>query len=65
MVTAEDLAQGSLYPPLKRIRDVSARIGAAVALVARDAGLAGHGVPDDALAFVREQMYQPVYRDYA
>jgi malate dehydrogenase (oxaloacetate-decarboxylating)(NADP+) len=64
MVTAEDLAQGSLYPPLKRIRDVSARIGAAVALVARDAGLAGHAVPDDALAFVREQMYQPVYRDY-
>jgi malate dehydrogenase (oxaloacetate-decarboxylating)(NADP+) len=65
MVTAEDLAQGSLYPPLKRIRDVSARIGAAVALVARNAGLAGHAVPDDALAFVREQMYQPVYRDYA
>jgi malate dehydrogenase (oxaloacetate-decarboxylating)(NADP+) len=65
MVTAEDLAQGSLYPPLKRIRDVSANIGAAVALVARDAGLAGRTVPDDALAFVREQMYQPVYRDYA
>jgi malate dehydrogenase (oxaloacetate-decarboxylating)(NADP+) len=64
MVTAEDLAQGSLYPPLKRIRDVSAAIGAAVALVARDAGLAGREVPDDALSFVKEQMYQPVYRPY-
>jgi malate dehydrogenase (oxaloacetate-decarboxylating)(NADP+) len=64
MTTAEDLAQGSLFPPLKRIRDVSANIGAAVARVARDAGLAGCTVPDDTLAFVRGQMYEPVYRKY-
>jgi malate dehydrogenase (oxaloacetate-decarboxylating)(NADP+) len=33
-VTEDDLQQGSLYPPLKSIRDVSAHIAAAVAAVA-------------------------------
>ena len=35
-----DLRQGSLYPPLKNIRDVSAHIAAAVAAVAYREGLA-------------------------
>jgi malate dehydrogenase (oxaloacetate-decarboxylating)(NADP+) len=59
-VTAADRAQGSLFPALERIRDVSAAIAVAVAEVAFEAGLAGaakrHG-PDA----VREQMYDPRY----
>jgi len=63
-VDEADLAQGSLYPPLPRVRDVSAHIGAAVAQVAFDAGLAGGPRPADLLGHVRSQMYEPVYADY-
>ena len=61
MVTESDLAQGSLYPPLKNIREVSARIAAAVAGVAFREKLASVPEPDDILAFVKERMYQPGY----
>ncbi len=64
-VTPEDLAQGSLYPPLVRVREVSAHIACAVARVAFDQGLAGVARPADLMAFVRERMYEPVYRNYA
>jgi malate dehydrogenase (oxaloacetate-decarboxylating)(NADP+) len=60
-----DLAQGSLYPPLGRIRDVSARIGAAVAEVAYDERLTPRRRPADLLAYVRSQMYDPRYPRYA
>jgi len=63
-VTPEDLAQGSLYPPLARVREVSAHIAAAVAKVVFDAGLAGIPRPADLLAHVRAQMYEPRYADY-
>jgi malate dehydrogenase (oxaloacetate-decarboxylating)(NADP+) len=61
MVTEEDLAQGSLYPALPRIREVSARIGAAVAEVAYRRGLAAMTPPADVLAYVKSQMYDPRY----
>ncbi len=61
LVTEEDLAQGSLYPALPRIREVSAHIAAAVAGVAYRSGLASTPAPADALAFVRSQMYDPRY----
>jgi len=64
LVTPQDLEQGSLYPPLARVRDVSARIAAAVAEVAFSRGLAGVPRPADLPAFVRSQMYQPAYRSY-
>ena len=60
-VSAEDLAQGSLYPPLARVREVSAHIAAAVASVAFDRGLAQVERPADLLDFVRAQMYVPDY----
>jgi len=64
-VTESDLAQGSLYPPLNRVRDVSAHIAVAVAEVAFSNGLAGIDRPDDLLKYVRSQMYDPRYQSYA
>jgi malate dehydrogenase (oxaloacetate-decarboxylating)(NADP+) len=61
LVTEEDLAQGSLYPALPRIREVSAQIGAAVAQVAYRRGLAAMTPPADVLAYVKAQMYNPRY----
>jgi malate dehydrogenase (oxaloacetate-decarboxylating)(NADP+) len=65
MVTAQDLRQGSLYPPLKDIREVSARIAAAVATVAWNRGLAAGSRPADVLAHVKARMYEPSYPRYA
>ena len=62
LVTAEDLAMGRIYPSLKRIREVSAAIGTAVAEVAYQQGLAGVPRPENLAAFVEGQMYQPVYK---
>ncbi len=64
-VTESDLAQGSLYPPLNRVRDVSAHIAVAVAEVAFRHGLAGIDRPDDLLNYVRSQIYDPQYQSYA
>jgi len=57
----EDLAQGSLYPPLNRVREVSARIATAVAEVAYRDGFAEVERPADLLEFMRGQMYDPRY----
>ena len=64
-VSAADLAQGSLYPPLDRVRDVSAHIATAVAEVAFAQGHAGIDRPADLLDHVRDQMYRPDYPAYA
>jgi malate dehydrogenase (oxaloacetate-decarboxylating)(NADP+) len=65
LVLPEDLEQGRIYPPLDKIREVSAVIAAAVAEVAYERGLADSERPADLLAFVKSQMYEPVYREYA
>jgi malate dehydrogenase (oxaloacetate-decarboxylating)(NADP+) len=64
LVTPSDLQQGSLYPPLAGIRDVSAAIATAVAGVAYQRGFATAARPTDLEAFVRAQMYDPRYRSY-
>jgi malate dehydrogenase (oxaloacetate-decarboxylating)(NADP+) len=64
-VSETDLAQGSLYPPLSAVRDVSAQIGAAVAEVAFANGLARIERPSDLLALVEGAMYDPQYPEYA
>jgi malate dehydrogenase (oxaloacetate-decarboxylating)(NADP+) len=64
-VTPQDLAQGSLYPPLASVRDVSAHIAASVAEVAFAQGHAGIERPADLLAHVRGCMYHPSYDAYA
>ena len=63
-VKETDLAQGSLYPPLSRVRDVSAHIATSVAEVAFRNGLAEIDRPDDLLEYIRSQMYEPVYTSY-
>lgn len=60
-VSEADLKQGSLYPALPRIREVSAQIGAAVADVAYQRGLASGPPPNDTIGFVQTQMYDPHY----
>jgi len=63
-VGEDDLAQGSLYPPLNRVRDVSAHIATSVAEVAFRNGLAEIDRPDDVLEYIRSQMYEPEYASY-
>jgi malate dehydrogenase (oxaloacetate-decarboxylating)(NADP+) len=61
LVTDDDIAQGSLYPALPRIREVSAEIAVAVAEVAYQRGLASGPAPNDLMGFVQSQMYDPHY----
>ena len=63
-VSADDLEQGRVYPPLARVREVSASIAAAVAEVAYKQELATKPQPDDILAHVRSLMYEPRYQSY-
>jgi malate dehydrogenase (oxaloacetate-decarboxylating)(NADP+) len=63
-VSPGDLAQGSLYPPLPRVREVSAHIAGAVAQVVYAQGYAQVPRPADLLAFMRAQMYDPHYPSY-
>ena len=61
LVSDVDIEQGSLYPPLPRIREVSAHIAAAVADVAYQRGLATGQAPNDLDAYIQSQMYDPRY----
>ena len=63
-VSTTDLEQGRIYPPLTRIRDVSAVIATAVAETAYNQGLARKPRPDNLSAYIKSQMYQPEYRSY-
>jgi malate dehydrogenase (oxaloacetate-decarboxylating)(NADP+) len=65
LVLPADLEMGRIYPSLRRIREVSARIGAAVAEVAFTAGLARVERPADLLKLVEASMWTPRYRDFA
>jgi malate dehydrogenase (oxaloacetate-decarboxylating)(NADP+) len=61
LVSEADLEQGSLYPALPRIREVSAHIAEAVAEVAYKRGLATAHRPNDLMAYIQSQMYDPHY----
>src|ERR1035437_8801129 len=61
LVREADIEQGSLSPALPRIREVSAHIAAAVADVAYQRGLATGQAPNDLIAYVQSQMYDPHY----
>ena len=61
LVTESDLEQGSLYPALPRIREVSQHIAHAVAETAAKSGLAGAAPRLDMLKHIGSQMYNPNY----
>jgi len=61
LVTDDDLKQGSLYPALPRIREVSVQIAAAVARVAYRGSLAAQRKPKNLLAHIKGQVYEARY----
>jgi malate dehydrogenase (oxaloacetate-decarboxylating)(NADP+) len=63
-VSEGDLEQGRIYPPLTKIREVSAIIATSVAEVTYKQGIARKAKPDDLPAFIRSQMYEPKYQRY-
>jgi malate dehydrogenase (oxaloacetate-decarboxylating)(NADP+) len=60
-VSEADLALGRIYPSLDRIREVSARIAAAVAEVAYSRDLARHPRPRDLDEVIWAGMFEPDY----
>ncbi len=61
LVTESDLEQGSLYPALPRIREVSMAIAADIADTAYRRGIAGKPKPADVMQDVQSQMFDPRY----
>ena len=59
LVSEYDLERGCIYPPLSRIREVSAKIAYEVAMIAFEKGLADREMPEDLMAEIRAHMYQP------
>jgi malate dehydrogenase (oxaloacetate-decarboxylating)(NADP+) len=60
-VGGADLARGSVFPPLDRIRAISVSIAVAVATLAYERGLATEPRPPDLRAAVERLMYSPTY----
>jgi malic enzyme len=60
-VSDEDVAAGSLFPPVGELRRVTAKVAAAVVREARDTGV-GRPIPDaDVESLVRGAMWEPNY----
>ena len=62
MVSEEDIAQGSLYPPLSRIREISHEIVCALVRYALEHNIAQISAPENIEAYVRSVTYVPEYR---
>lgn len=60
-VAASDLQQGTIYPPLASIREVSLKIACAVASHAWENNLAQAPRPDNIEQTIRDYMYDPKY----
>lgn len=61
MVTPEDLAQGSLYPSLTRVREISLAVAVNIIKLSLETGLAGIEEPADLTQYVKDRMYTPDY----
>lgn len=64
MVTEEDLACGRVFPPVSRLREISAVIATAIAREAFQNGLTTLPPPADPEAHIRAMMYDPEYVEY-
>jgi malate dehydrogenase (oxaloacetate-decarboxylating)(NADP+) len=62
LVGDADLITGCVFPPLDRIREISAAIATSVANVARDRELATVVLPEDTRSYVEALMYEPSYQ---
>jgi malate dehydrogenase (oxaloacetate-decarboxylating)(NADP+) len=63
-VSDSDLAEGRVYPPLHKIRDVSLAIAVTIAQVAYAQGLASAPKPEDLRAHIKSLMFEPSYQSY-
>ncbi len=63
-LTAEDRAQGLVLPDAVQLRDVGARVAAAVMVAAAEERLAGRDLPADPQQFVCDWRYVPRYQRY-
>lgn len=61
IVQESDLSRGCIFPPLERIREISAAIATAVAEVAYVRDLATAPMPADLHGHIESLMYQPAY----
>jgi malate dehydrogenase (oxaloacetate-decarboxylating)(NADP+) len=59
-----DITQGSIFPPLHHIRDISVSIAMSVSEVAYETGLATEPKPDDLRALIVSWMYDSKYENY-
>jgi len=65
LLREEELAEGRIYPSLKRIHEVSLKIAVAVAEDAYNSKLATQPRPADLTAYIKSQMFNPQYPDYS
>lgn len=64
-VTKEDLAEGRVYPPLEKIREVSAQIAISMVEYAYETKVAMlYPEPEDKVNFVMSQMYTTDYESF-
>ncbi|MGO8944036.1 MAG: NAD-dependent malic enzyme [Syntrophobacteraceae bacterium] len=63
-VSRADLDHGRVFPPLKKIREVSLCIAEAVAMVAYERELATKEIPADLRQYLKYLMYDPHYHSY-
>ena len=61
MVSEDNLATSTLFPPLTCIREASLSIAVALAEKAYEQNLAQEPKPDDLRAFIEHQIYDPTY----
>jgi len=64
-VTEANLSQGSLFPELERIREVSVAIAVAISRLAFEQGLSGIDEPPDLRKYIAGCMYEPSYESDA
>ena len=65
LLRTEELAEGRIYPSLKRIHEVSLAIAVSVAEEVYASQLTDQPRPANLVEFIRQQMFKPEYPDYA